>query len=77
MIRFPILNEEREKSNQLLDDVLKVAQAVRDNSSKAEDYINILSQNVEVILSPLCAFPTRGEFDSRECSDHPPLPGVR
>ena len=29
----------------------------------------ICSQEVEVILSPLCTFPVRGELASRECSD--------
>ena len=29
----------------------------------------ILSQEVELILSPLCTFPARGELASRECSD--------
>ena len=47
------LNEEKEKSNQLLDDVLKVAQAVRDNSAKAGEYINILSQNVDTTAQAL------------------------
>ena len=29
----------------------------------------ILSQEVELILSPLCTFPDRGELACRECSD--------
>jgi hypothetical protein len=29
----------------------------------------ILSQEAELILSPLCTFPARGELASRECSD--------
>ena len=29
----------------------------------------ILSQEVELILSPLCTFPDRGELAYRECSD--------
>jgi hypothetical protein len=29
----------------------------------------ILSQEVKLILGPLCTFPARGEFASRECSD--------
>lgn len=47
------LNEEKEKSNQLLNDVLKVAQAVKDNSAKAGEYINILSQNVDTTAQAL------------------------
>ncbi len=47
------LKEQREKSNQLLEDVLQVAQAVKDNSAKAGEYIDILSQNVETTAQAL------------------------
>lgn len=47
------LNEEKEKSNQLLEDVLNVAQAVKDNSAKAGEYINLLSQNVDTTAQAL------------------------
>ena len=47
------IKEEKEKSHQLLDDVLKVAQAVRDNSAKAGEYINILTQNVDTTAQAL------------------------
>ncbi len=47
------INEEKEKSSQMLGDILKVAQAVRDNTTKAGDYIDILSQNVETTAQAL------------------------
>ncbi len=40
------LNEEKEHSAQLLEDVLQVVQAVKENSARAEEYICILSQDV-------------------------------
>lgn len=40
------INEEKEHSAQLLEDVLQVVQAVKENSAQAEEYIRILSQDV-------------------------------
>lgn len=47
------LNEEKERSTQLLEDVLKVAQAVKENSAEAGEYINILSQNADTTAQAL------------------------
>lgn len=47
------LKEQREKSDQLLEDVLNVAQAVKDNSAKAGEYIDALSQNVDTTAQAL------------------------
>lgn len=46
-MRIASLNEEKEHSARLLEDVLKVAQAVKDNSAKAGEYIKILGRDVE------------------------------
>ncbi len=47
------LNEEKERSSQLLEDVLKVAQSVKDNTKEAGEYINILSQNIDTTAQAL------------------------
>ncbi len=40
------INEEKEHSTRLLEDVLQVVQAVKENSAQAEEYIRILSEDV-------------------------------
>ncbi|MCI8300269.1 MAG: hypothetical protein HFI69_07960 [Lachnospiraceae bacterium] len=46
-VRIASLSEEKEHSARLLQDVLKVAQAVKKNSSQAEEYIRILGRDVD------------------------------
>ena len=45
-MRISSLNEEKERSAQLLEDVLKVVQVVKENSAEAKEHIHILSQDV-------------------------------
>ncbi len=45
-LRIASLNEEKEKSAGLLRDVLEVVSVVRQNSAQAEEYIQILGQNI-------------------------------
>lgn len=47
------IKEEKERSSQLLEDVLRVAKAVKENSAKAGEYINVLSQNVDTTAQAL------------------------
>ena len=47
------LNEEKEKSAELLDEVLKVAVSVRQNSTEAESHIRQLSEYVDATASEL------------------------
>lgn len=46
-MRIASLSEEKEHSARLLEDVLKVAQAVKKNSAQAGEYIRILGQDVD------------------------------
>ncbi len=46
-IRISSLNEEKEHSAKLLEDVLKVAQAVKENSAQAGEYIRALGRDVD------------------------------
>ncbi len=46
-MRINSLNEEKEHSARLLEDVLKVAKSVKENSAKAGEYIRILGQDVD------------------------------
>ena len=46
-IRINNLNEEKEKSTQLLDDVLQVINTVRENSTKANDFMESLEVDID------------------------------
>ena len=46
-IRINSLNEGKERSARLLEDVLKVAKSVKENSAKAGEYIRVLGQDVD------------------------------
>ncbi len=52
-LRIASLNEEKEKSAGLLRDVLEVVSVVRQNSAQAEEYIQILGQNIASASSAL------------------------
>lgn len=52
-LRIASLNEEKEKSAGLLKDVLEVVSVVRQNSAQAEEYIQILGQNIASASSAL------------------------
>lgn len=52
-LRIASLNEEKEKSAGLLEDVLEVVSVVRKNSQEAEEYIKALSQNIASASSAL------------------------
>ncbi|MEY8391680.1 hypothetical protein D3Z36_08245 [Lachnospiraceae bacterium] len=52
-MRIASLSEEKEHSARLLEDVLKVAQAVKKNSAQTEEYICILGQDVEATAQAL------------------------
>ncbi len=52
-MRIANVSEEKEKSARLLQDVLEVVSVVRQNSEDAEDFIQILSQNIASAASAL------------------------
>lgn len=60
--RIASIDEEREKSNTLLQEVLEVAASVRQNSTKAAEHIRQLSQYVDSTVSELDGIAR--EFDT-------------
>lgn len=52
-IKMASINEEKEKSNQLLQDVLQVVSVVKQNVAESEQHIRVLNQDVETTASAL------------------------